>query len=121
MLSFNPEFFLFVFVPIIIFDAAYFLDKAVFFRNFFEIFVYAVAGTALNTTIVGGLLLWVAPYLGLEPEISFATIFTFAALCSAIDPVSVMAIFEAMHVNANLLNLAFGESTLNDGVSIVLF
>lgn len=37
------------------------------------------------------------------------------------DPVAVIAIMESMHVNEDIYNLAFGESTLNDGVAIVMF
>ncbi|KAH0572506.1 Sodium/hydrogen exchanger [Spironucleus salmonicida] len=119
LLTFDPDYFLFIFIPVIIFDAAYFMDKQVFFNNFLEIIVYAVFGTIFNSAFIGIAIYYSLPIM--NTPMSFADVFTFSSLCSAVDPVSVMAIMEQMHVNADLYNLGFGESTLNDGVSIVLF
>ena len=43
----------------------------------------------------------------------------FGALISATDPVAVIAIFKQL--NADLFALVFGESMLNDAVSIVMY
>lgn len=52
----------------------------------------------------------------LLPHCSFA----FGSLISAVDPVATIAIFNALNVDPVLNMLVFGESILNDAVSIVL-
>lgn len=117
--TFPPNVFLYIFVPVIIFDATYFLNKRAFFGNFLEISTYAVAGTLFSTLAVGGLYLLSRP--ALRTSFDASELLTFSALISAVDPVAVIAVMEQMHVNETLFNLVFGESTLNDGVAIVLF
>lgn len=119
MLTFPPEVFLNLFIPVIIFDATYFLNKNAFFSNFFEIVTYAVVGTLISTFLVAGLL--IASKGVMKTDFAVSELFTYSALISAVDPVAVIAIMESMHVNEDLFNLVFGESTLNDGVAIVLF
>lgn len=46
--------------------------------------------------------------------------FSFGALISAVDPVATLAIFHALDVSPTLNMLVFGESVLNDAVSIVM-
>lgn len=53
-------------------------------------------------------------------EFIFWVSFAFGSLISAVDPVATIAIFNALHVDPVLNMLVFGESILNDAVSIVL-
>jgi NhaP-type Na+/H+ or K+/H+ antiporter len=44
---------------------------------------------------------------------------TFSTIISAVDPVASISVFEEIHVNRHLYILVFGESLLNDAVTIV--
>ncbi|KAF1775557.1 Phosphatidylinositol-4-phosphate 5-kinase, N-terminal domain [Phytophthora cactorum] len=46
---------------------------------------------------------------------------TFGSLISATDAVSILAVFQELHVDPTLFYLVFGESSLNDAVAICLF
>ena len=45
----------------------------------------------------------------------------FGIILSAVDPVAVIAVFEAVHADKDLHYLIFGEALWNDGVTFVLF
>ncbi|CAJ0565158.1 unnamed protein product, partial [Mesorhabditis spiculigera] len=54
-------------------------------------------------------------------NLSLLEITLFSILICAVDPVAVLCVFEDIHVNELLYICVFGESLLNDAVTIVLF
>lgn len=63
-------------------------------------------------------LIQIMPHL--KTSFTFLDTLYFGALISSTDPLTILAIFNDLHVDVNLYALVFGESVLNDAVSIVL-
>ncbi|XP_075056300.1 sodium/hydrogen exchanger 2-like [Mixophyes fleayi] len=114
-------FFLYLLPPIVL-DAGYFLPTRPFFDNVGTIFWYAVMGTLWNAIGIGISLFGICQIeaFGLL-NISLLQCLLFGSLISAVDPVAVLAVFENIHVNEQLYILVFGESLLNDAVTVVLY
>ncbi|XP_055837488.1 sodium/hydrogen exchanger 8 [Episyrphus balteatus] len=116
---FSPTGFFLVLLPPIIFESGYNLHKGNFFQNIGSILVFAIFGTTISALVIGsGIYL-----LGLAEvayRLNFSESFAFGSLISAVDPVATVAIFHALEVDPVLNMLVFGESILNDAISIVL-
>ncbi|KAH7731970.1 sodium/hydrogen exchanger 3 family protein [Aphelenchoides avenae] len=115
----HPDLFFLVLLPPIVLDAGYSLQVKEFYQNIGTILTYAVAGTIINTVGIGLTLCLFRSFFSSGP--SFINILQFATLISAVDPVAVICVFEEMHVNRILHICVFGESLLNDAVSVVLY
>lgn len=113
-LELTPELILALFVPPLVFEAAFHLKLTELRRNLVSILVLAVPGVILTTFIVGGMLV-------LGTSISLPVALVFGALISATDPVAVVALFRILGVPKRLSVLIEGESLLNDGTALVLF
>lgn len=123
-LTFNSELFFFLLLPPIIFEAAYSLNKHHFFSNFWTICLYAVFGTIISTFIIGYLVysFGLLDFVHIDTSSPMEALL-FGALISSIDPVATLSIMGNAELNIDVLlySLIFGESVLNDAVSIVLF
>lgn len=116
---FSPTGFFLVLLPPIIFESGYNLHKGNFFQNIGSILVFAIFGTTISALVIGAgcYLLGVAE---VAYRLDFSESFAFGSLISAVDPVATVAIFHALDVDPILNMLVFGESILNDAISIVL-
>ncbi|GAB0178929.1 sodium/hydrogen exchanger 2 [Grus japonensis] len=118
----NSDVFFLYLLPPIVLDAGYFMPTRLFFENFGTIFWYAVVGTLWNAIGIGISLYGICQIsaFGLT-DITLLQNLLFGSLISAVDPVAVLAVFENIHVNEQLYILVFGESLLNDAITVVLY
>ncbi|XP_056015707.1 sodium/hydrogen exchanger 8-like isoform X2 [Ostrea edulis] len=117
--AFNPTVFFIVLLPPIIFESGYNLHKGNFFQNLGSILVFAIIGTVISALVVGGGI-YLLGQAQVVYKLTWIESFAFGSLISAVDPVATLAIFHALDVEPVLYMLVFGESVLNDAVSIVL-
>jgi len=123
--SFDPEFFFFVLLPPIVFEAGFSLKRKQFFLNMTPILVFAVLGTMISTLLIA-FGLYLLSFVGALPLFNAGNpceCLLFGALISAVDPVGTLSVLgkKELGVDPMLYSLVFGESVLNDAVSIVLF
>ncbi|UZJ57426.1 hypothetical protein CBS101457_006746 [Exobasidium rhododendri] len=121
MLSFSNTIMLNVLLPPIILASGYDLRQENFFRNFGTILTFAFAGTFISAIVVG-VIVYLWSLLHLESlSLSLLECLIFGSTLSATDPVTILAIFNTYKVDPQLYSVIFGESILNDAVSIVMF
>ncbi|KAJ8334865.1 hypothetical protein SKAU_G00405040 [Synaphobranchus kaupii] len=118
----DSQLFFLCLLPPIILDAGYFLPIRPFTENIGTILTFAVAGTLWNVLFIGGMLYALAQ---LEASrlggVDLLACMLFSSIVSAVDPVAVLAVFEEVNINELLHVLVFGESLLNDAVTVVLY
>ncbi|MEH1951554.1 MAG: sodium:proton antiporter [Nostoc sp.] len=114
LVTLSPELILFIFLPPLLFEAAWNLKWAELKRDLVPICLYAVFGVLI--AIAG-----VAIALNQLVGISLTTALLIAASLSATDPVSVTALFRELGVDSRLVTLMEGESLFNDGMAVVAF
>lgn len=112
-------YFLYLLPPIVL-EGGYFLPTRPFFENIGSIICWSVMGTLINAFGIGLSLYAICQIeaFGLT-DINLLQSLLFGSLISAVDPVAVLAVFEEISVNEQLYMMIFGESLLNDGITVV--
>jgi NhaP-type Na+/H+ or K+/H+ antiporter len=124
-LTFDNDLFLQIMLPPIVFQAALMIDKRAFRRDIFPILTLAIFGTGFSAIVNGYLTyylsLWMTGSVGASLPLLDSLLF--GALMSSIDPIATLSILSSLGIvqTDTMYILIFGESLLNDGVSIVLF
>jgi CPA1 family monovalent cation:H+ antiporter len=111
--TFGPAL-LFIFLPPLIFEAAWNLDAGSLRRMAWSITILAVPGVLLTTGVI-------AFGLSITGQLPLVAAFMFGTIVSATDPVGVIAIFRRLNIPLDLVTLVEGESIANDGVAIALY
>ncbi len=110
----TPNVVLFVFLPPLLFDAAFRLDVSVMRVAWRPILLLAVPGVLATAGIVGGA-------LALAGTVGLGAALLFGAIVAATDPVAVISVFSRLRVSHRLATIAEAESLINDGMAITLF
>src|SRR4030066_428207 len=106
----TPNLILSLFLPPLVFEAAFHLNLDELRGNLRTIVLLAVPGVILNMFLVGGVMTF-----GAGMSVPLALVF--GALIAATDPVAVVSIFRKLGVPKRLEVLLEGESLLNDGTA----
>ena len=105
---------IFIFLPPLVFEAAWNIDRGLLRDQFARIALLAVPGTLFTAFTVGGAL----AMTGVMP---FAPAFLLGATIAATDPVAVIAVFRNASVPAAVRTLVEAESLSNDGVAVIVY
>ncbi len=110
----TPDLILAVFIPGLVFEAAYHIDFDHLRRSFASVAILAVPGVVITAALVAAV---VAAATGLEASLAFVL----GAIVCATDPVATVAVFKQLHAPKALGTVVEAESLLNDGTGVVLF
>ncbi|MDO9015282.1 MAG: sodium:proton antiporter [Deltaproteobacteria bacterium] len=110
-----------VFLPGLVFEAAFHLDFKKFWANKLAIHALAVPGLIVAISLTALILVPVANSLHFVEGFTFAHGLVFAALLAATDPIAVVGLFKSLGAPRRLMVLVEGESLLNDGTAVVVF
>ncbi len=108
-----------VFLPGLIFEAAFHISLDHLRRNKRTILLLAFPGVLLAITLTAGLLL-AAPG-GWFSSDAWIVPLAFASLITATDPIAVVGLFKVLGAPRRLAVIVEGESLLNDGVAVVVY
>jgi NhaP-type Na+/H+ or K+/H+ antiporter len=123
---------LYVFLPILIFEAGFALDVHTFKKSFVNAFYMAGPGIVTATVMTGLAFMGLVSAFGGSGGVledwnvdtgAFLVLASmlFGAVVSATDPVAVVALLKDLGASKKLGTLIEGESLLNDGTAIVAF
>ncbi len=110
----TPDLIVTVFLPTLLFEAAYNLSFEHLRQEVRVIGALAVWGVLATVGIVAGLLMWLG-------GLSWQSALLFGAIVGATDPISVVSTFRHLGVARRLTIIIEGESLFNDGSALVVF
>jgi monovalent cation/hydrogen antiporter len=110
-----PDLVFLLFLPPILFAAAYFTPIRDFRANARSILLLAVGLVLFTTFVVGSVVQVLIP--GIEPAVAF----TLGAIVAPPDAVAATAIFRRMGVPRRIVTILEGESLINDASSLIAY
>ena len=113
--SIEPDLVLLIFLPPLLYSAAFFTDLRAFKRNLDSISMLAI-GVVLVTTLAVGVVAH-----ALVPGLSWAAAFTLGAILGPTDPVAATAMAGRLGLPQRVVTIAEGESLVNDATALVAY
>jgi monovalent cation:H+ antiporter, CPA1 family len=114
LINLSPELILEIFLPPLLFEAAWNVRWRDLKANWFPVTLYAIFGVFISV-------LGIAFALNQFTALSLITALLIGASLATTDPVSVVALFREVGADKQLSTLMEGESLFNDGVAVVAF
>lgn len=117
----DPHLILYVFLPTLVFEAAFGMDGHTFKKTVTNAVILAVPGIIVALLFTGTLVMVLnITGIGLT-KWTWSIALMFGAVVSATDPVAVVSLLKDLGASKKLGTLIEGESLLNDGTAIVFF
>ena len=117
----SPDLILYIFLPVLIFDAAYELNIHIFRKSLLNATILAVPGVVVALLLTAALIMGMAFFVPDMEVWNWQYALMFGALVSATDPVAVVALLKELGTSKRFSTLVDTESLLNDGTGIVMF
>jgi len=114
LVNLSPELILEIFLPPLLFEAAWNIRWRDLQRDLIPVILFAVVGVVISV-------LGIAFTITQFTELPLAIALLVGASLAATDPVSVIALFRELGADKRLKTLMEGESLFNDGVAVVAF
>lgn len=108
-----------VMLNFLLFAGALSIDLNKLLEEKIPVLILATLGTLISTFVVGIVIFYVFPLLGIQ--LNFIYCLLFGALISPTDPIAVLALIKKFNLSKNLEIKIAGESLFNDGVGVVIF
>ena len=101
----NPDMLLYIFLPVLIFSAAYELDLHTFRKIFVNSTILAVPGVILSMGLVAAMMMGIGHFVPEFSGWSWTFALMFGALISATDPVAVVALLKELNTSKRFSTL----------------
>ena len=118
ILGIDPHGILLIFIPILVFEAAYNTDLYFFKKEFYQVLTLAGPGVAVGAIFLAVVFNYI---LGYSEEFNIYGALTFGAIACATDTVAVLALLKELGTPKYFSCLFEGENLLNDATAMVFY
>lgn len=108
-----------IMLSFLLFAGALHVNIKKLFEEKWSILTLATLGVATSTLLIGSLIYYILPFVGLQMNYIYCLLF--GALISPTDPIAVLSMVKKHKISKNLEIKIAGESLFNDGIGVVVF